>query len=62
MNAPALVIRMELEEFPVILVQADSFEDELRLRRWLRRARAFDSLREQLEDVLDRLDGLEEAA
>jgi hypothetical protein len=49
--APRLVVDATLEELPLVRIEADSFEDELRLRSWLRRT----SVRRRLLDVLDDL-------
>jgi hypothetical protein len=48
------------EGFPRLAIRAEQYEDELRMRRWLRRSEALNNLREQLFGVLDRLDEVEE--
>jgi hypothetical protein len=59
---PALVIRLPLEsDRAVLAVDAATFEDELRLRHWLRHTRSFRALRLSLTGFLDELDR-EEAA
>lgn len=55
-RVPELHLVVALEELPVVRVVADSLEDELRLRRWLRSQAA----RRRLFDAL--LDGLDEFA
>jgi hypothetical protein len=53
-RAPKLLFAVTLEELPTFRIVADSLEDELRLRRWLRSSGA----RRRLLDAL--LDGLDE--
>lgn len=59
---PALVFRVPLEGPAVAVLEADSYEDELRLRSWLRRARSSMLTREGLDKFLDELDTRERAA
>lgn len=51
-RAPELVVAVTLEELPTFRIVADSLEDELRLRRWLRSPGA---RRRLLDAVLDSL-------
>ena len=37
---PALVMRLEIEQPPQLRIEAESFEDEQRLRLWLERSGA----------------------
>jgi hypothetical protein len=55
---PALIIVIELEGHPELRVVAASWEAEQALRRWLELGYA----RRDIDDALDRLDELEEAA
>ena len=55
-RAPELIFAVALEELPTFRIVADSLEDELRLRRWLRSPGA----RRRLLDAV--LDGLAELA
>jgi hypothetical protein len=55
-TAPALRIVLELEQLPELRLLADSAEDELRLRAWLRRSDVLRRLPELLERLLDDLD------
>lgn len=59
---PRLVFVLELEEPGRVILDADSYEDELRLRRWLRRSTAFRNLPALLERLLDDLDELDRMA
>jgi hypothetical protein len=45
---PALVVRLELEQPAKVVIDADSFEDEQRLRFWLRRNRTARRLLDEL--------------
>jgi hypothetical protein len=54
---PRLVIELELERHHGrIFLVADTLEDELRLRLWLRRSAAFAALPALVERLLDDLD------
>jgi hypothetical protein len=53
---PALVVLLELEGVPRVLLDADIWEDERRLRVWLARP----GLLEELTEVLEALDVLHE--
>jgi len=53
-DRPQLLIRVELEQSPVVMLVADSEADELRLRRFLENARP------QVDDLISQW--LEEAA
>jgi len=53
---PALVLRLEFEGGPSVVLEAASYEDELRLRAWLRRAMAVRALVAVVEDALDALE------
>lgn len=55
-RAPELQLAIALEELPVIRLVADTYEDEVRLRRWL----ASPAARRRLLDAM--LDGLDELA
>jgi hypothetical protein len=54
-RAPELLFAVTLEGLPTMRIVADSFEDELRLRRWLRSP---GSRRRLLDAVLDGLNEL----
>jgi hypothetical protein len=54
--APALLVHVALERRGVIRLHADSFEDEQRLRAWLRSSRAIWDLHTDLERLLDPLE------
>jgi hypothetical protein len=59
---PALVIELPLEGFARIYLHANSREDEMRLRRWLRVAiKRRQSLSAALDQYLDHLDEREAA-
>jgi hypothetical protein len=53
---PRLIIVLELEQPGQIVLDADTYEDQRRVREWLRRSRAFQRLPEVLERFLDDLD------
>lgn len=53
---PALHVVIPLEQPGKILFDAETFEDELRLRSWLRRSSAFEALPGILTRLLDDLD------
>jgi len=59
---PRVIIVLELEQPGQIVLDADCYEDELRLRGWLRRARAFRQLPANLERLLDDLDAVDRRA
>jgi hypothetical protein len=59
-GCPRLVIVIPLEGHGRILLDAETFEDELRLRGWLRRAPVFERLPAILERLLDDLDLMDE--
>jgi hypothetical protein len=59
MDAPALLIELRLEETGRITLVADTHEDELRLRAWLRRSPAFERLPAILQGLLDDLDQID---
>ena len=52
-SPPRLTVVVELEELPVISIDAASAEDEARLVAWLGRAGARQRLQQRIEDVLD---------
>jgi len=54
--APALHLILRLEEPGEAILAADSHEDELRLRAWLRRTHAVEQIPAILERLLDELD------
>ena len=56
---PRLEVVFELEELPRLAVVAGSYEDEQRLRAWLKRPATCRALTDSLADALD---GLREAA
>ena len=58
-RAPVLVIELPLEGSPQLRIRAATFEDERRLRVWLRRARGARLFDEALRELLE---VLEEAA
>jgi hypothetical protein len=53
---PELVIRVPLEGSGEMMLSAQTHEDEVRLRRWLRRSMAVHALPELLTQLLDDLD------
>ena len=56
MNAPPiLLVRVELEELPVSILLAGSYEDEQRLRVWLSSPGTRRIVLEAVEDALDEL-------
>jgi hypothetical protein len=57
---PRLVIVVPLEGQGRIVLDAETFEDELALRSWLRRSAAFERLPAILERLLDDLDRRDE--
>jgi hypothetical protein len=59
--APALVIRLELEQPARLFLAVANYDDELRLRSWLRRTRALEALSESVARLLDDLDSREAA-
>ena len=50
--APSLRITLELEQLPEFCFIADSHEDELRLRTWLRRSGELERLRALIGELL----------
>jgi hypothetical protein len=60
-RTPRLVIEYELERRQgLVMLIAESYEDELRLRSWLRRSEAFAALPVLVQNLLDDLDRLDE--
>jgi hypothetical protein len=59
---PELIVRVPLEGEGRIILAADTLEDGLRLRSWLRRCGRLDDLAAVLIRLLDDLDEHEEAA
>jgi hypothetical protein len=61
---PTLLIEFELERGHgrVWLLAAETFEDEMRLRQWLRRSSALATLGEDVQRLLDELDRINEGA
>jgi hypothetical protein len=59
---PTLWVELPLEGTGRVWLHADSREDELRLRAWLRRSRELRVLPEALERLLDDLDESEDRA
>jgi hypothetical protein len=59
---PTLVVEVPLEGVHCLILLADPFEDELRLRQWLRRSSALEVARLALSCLLDNLDRIDEAA
>lgn len=58
-HRPAIVVSIELEEEPVVMLRADTFEDERRLASWLEQA----EIQVRIARVLlDAFEGLEEVA
>jgi hypothetical protein len=56
---PRLIVVVELEELPIVRIDAETFEDEQRLRAWLEN----DAVQIRvLDTVADALDALEAAA
>jgi hypothetical protein len=53
---PRLIIVVPLEETGRIVLDAGTYEDELRLRAWVRRSRVFALLPEVLARALENLD------
>jgi hypothetical protein len=58
-QAPALHVWLELEQPGQLILAADTYEDELRLRSWLRRSRALEALPEILARLLGDLDAFD---
>jgi hypothetical protein len=58
---PELIIRLPLEGSASVIIAADSHEDELRLRGWLRRCGQLGELAALLPRLLDYLDDTDEA-
>jgi hypothetical protein len=50
---PRLPVVIPLEEYGRILLDAETLEDELRLRAWLRRSAVFERLPQALARLLD---------
>jgi hypothetical protein len=60
---PSIVIQYELErDHGLVVLLADTLEDERRLRSWLRRSAVFAALPALIEQLLDDLDQRDEAA
>jgi hypothetical protein len=58
---PRLVIELELErDLGIVLLFAESAEDERRLRMWLRYSAVFRTLPAMIDRLLDDLDRLDE--
>lgn len=58
---PRLLVVLELErDCGLVVVDAESLEDERRLRLWLRRSEAFQTLPEFVARLLDELDRVDE--
>jgi hypothetical protein len=57
---PRLVILLPLEQEGKIVFEADSLEDEYRLRGWLRRSAAMRALPDIVSRLLDDLDEFDE--
>jgi hypothetical protein len=55
---PRLIIVIPLEEVGRIVLDAGSYEGELRLRMWLRRSRVFALLPDVFARILDDLDNV----
>jgi hypothetical protein len=53
---PRLCIDLELEQPGIVALLAETYEDELRLRAWLRRSPQFRRLPELIERLLADLD------
>jgi hypothetical protein len=53
---PRLVVVLKLEQPGHIVLDADTYEDELRLRQWLRRSTVLRNLPALLARLLDDLD------
>lgn len=59
---PRLIIIVPLEETGHIVLDAGTYEDEVRLRTWLRRSRVFALLPDVLARILDDLDNVDQEA
>jgi hypothetical protein len=59
-GSPRLVVVIPLEEAGRIVLDCATYEDEVRLRSWLRRSAAFERLPAILERLLDDLDRRDE--
>jgi hypothetical protein len=55
-HRPELRVRIPLESYGQLVLDCDSYEDELRLRVWLRRSDALERLALVLARLLDDLD------
>jgi hypothetical protein len=58
-RVPLLSVVVPLEERAQLVLFAESHEDELRLRAWLRRTPGLERLQQALVDLLDELDDVE---
>jgi hypothetical protein len=56
LRQPRLLIELRLEEDGRLFICADSHEDEIRLRQWLRRTTVLEALEQFISEVLDLLD------
>lgn len=56
-SAPILLVRIKLEELPVAIVLASTWEDEQRLRAWLASPVSRHPVLRAVEDALDDLTG-----
>ena len=59
---PELVVRIPLEQPGRIRLEAETYADEMRLRRWLASCGALDDLAAELARLLDDLDELDRSA
>jgi hypothetical protein len=59
MSAPRLIVELPFEQRGRILFDCETFEDEKRLRLWLRHSEALHGLPETLERLLDDLDDID---
>jgi hypothetical protein len=58
-SAPRLIVEMSLEQRGRILFDCETYEDEQRLRLWLRHSDVFQMLPETLARLLDDLDNMD---
>ena len=56
MNPPHLLIRLDLEQPPVVQIVADTYEDEQRLRTWLEHASVTKQIPKAISRYLRNLD------
>jgi hypothetical protein len=61
-GTPRVELVLPLEGIPIVYVLANTFEDELRLRSWLRRSPVLGQALAALDGLLDELDDIDREA